>query len=84
MKVCVGFHGQIVIKHNVDSLNVQTTRCQVCGNQYPRLELLELVVGGDAENCNQIIFSKLTKIFFSPIIGRHIRMQDNRWKLRLN
>ena len=42
MEVSVGVLGHVVVEHNVDTLNVDTTAKEVCGNKKTTLEVLEL------------------------------------------
>lgn len=52
MQVHVTVLGHVVVKHNVNPLNVHTTAKQVSGDQDTLLEVLELLVTGKSEGKN--------------------------------
>lgn len=46
MQISIGVLWHVVVEHDVDPLNIHPSAKQVGGNQYPPLEVLELLVPG--------------------------------------
>ena len=46
VQVCVGVLRHVIVKDNVDSLNVHASAKQIRGNQYPFTEALERLILG--------------------------------------